>query len=203
VRTPLPSWYDNGVDKRERLLYAAAELFTELGIQNTSTAAISRKAGVATGTLFNYFSSKDQLIEHLFHHATESMIETTAVDTLDRSDYFAAFSSLWSRGITWGCENSTLFWFVEEVSRSAFRNRIPDSIHWLEHDVIRDFIDEGITRGIIVDVSVDLIYTIVMSAISGIIAEILIKGAPRDEMIAHSRDIVWRALRSGQTDPTC
>lgn len=186
------------MDKRERLLYAAAELFTQQGIQNTTTAAISRKAGVATGTLFNYFSSKDALIEELFRHAHESMIAATAVDRIDTTDYRQAFMQLWTRGITWGCENPTLFWFVEEVSRSAFRNRNQAVIRWLDFELVREFIETGIRRGIIIDVPVSLIHTIVMSTISGIVAEILMNGADRETFIASSREIVWRALHAEQ-----
>jgi hypothetical protein len=124
------------------------------------------------------------------------MIAATAVDTIDTTDYQQAFSKLWTRGILWGCENPTLFWFVEEVSRSAFRNRDKAAIRWLDFELVREFIETGIRRGIIIDVPVNLIHTIVMSTISGIVAEILTNSADRETIIASSRDIVWRALHA-------
>ena len=186
------------MDKRERLLIAAAELFTTRGIQNTSTAAISRRAGVATGTLFNYFPSKDALIESLYGYASDSMVAATAVDDIDTTDYRAAFTLLWQRGISWGCDNPTLFWFVEEISRSAYRSRDELAIRWFDFHLIKAFIAEGISRGIVRDLPVDLVHTMVLSTISGIVAEILVNGADRTSYIQHSCGIVWRALQAGE-----
>jgi len=45
-------------DKRTAIIEAALKLFTERGFHGTSTAQISKEAGVATGTLFNYFPTK-------------------------------------------------------------------------------------------------------------------------------------------------
>jgi AcrR family transcriptional regulator len=57
----------NGVtDKRAALLKAATELIARNGLQSVSTAAIARKAGVAKGTLFVYFETKEQLVNELY-----------------------------------------------------------------------------------------------------------------------------------------
>jgi Transcriptional regulator len=53
-------------DKRTAIMEAALKLFTQRGLHGTSTAQISKEAGVATGTLFNYFPTKDDLINSLY-----------------------------------------------------------------------------------------------------------------------------------------
>jgi AcrR family transcriptional regulator len=53
-------------DKRKAILEAALEVFAERGIANAPTAAISRAAGVAEGTLFTYFKSKNDLMDELY-----------------------------------------------------------------------------------------------------------------------------------------
>ena len=53
-------------DKRTAIIEAALKLFTERGFHGTSTAEISKEAGVATGTLFNYFPTKEDLINSLY-----------------------------------------------------------------------------------------------------------------------------------------
>ncbi|SFS49409.1 TetR/AcrR family transcriptional regulator [Paenibacillus sp. BC26] len=47
---------------RIRIKEAALSLFAELGYEQTSVESIAKQAGVAKGTFFNYFSSKDELI---------------------------------------------------------------------------------------------------------------------------------------------
>ncbi|MEF9894698.1 MAG: TetR/AcrR family transcriptional regulator [Clostridia bacterium] len=56
----------NTNDKRERILTAAIDLFYEVGLDNGSIADIAEKAQVAKGTVYLYFSSKEQLIEAAF-----------------------------------------------------------------------------------------------------------------------------------------
>ena len=48
-------------DKRERLLSAAADAFRRHGIARTSLVDVARDAGVASGNIFYYFRSKDEL----------------------------------------------------------------------------------------------------------------------------------------------
>lgn len=52
--------------KRRAILDAALRVFAELGISNAPTWAISKSAGVAEGTLFTYFESKDALMAELY-----------------------------------------------------------------------------------------------------------------------------------------
>ncbi|WP_338525891.1 TetR/AcrR family transcriptional regulator [Pseudomonas batumici] len=54
-------------DKRNAILNAAIEVFAEQGL-GCPTLKIARLAGVAEGTLFNYFSSKDVLLNELYLH---------------------------------------------------------------------------------------------------------------------------------------
>jgi len=59
--TPRPS-----ADKREALLAAARRLIARAGLHATPTSAIAREAGVAHGTLFLYFPTKDALLNALY-----------------------------------------------------------------------------------------------------------------------------------------
>ena len=52
-------------DKKTVIMEASLKLFTERGFYGTSTAQISKEAGVATGTLFNYFPTKEDLLNSL------------------------------------------------------------------------------------------------------------------------------------------
>ncbi|MGH2857259.1 MAG: TetR/AcrR family transcriptional regulator [Solirubrobacteraceae bacterium] len=56
---------------RERLLEAARALIEEEGYGGASVIAISSRAGVATGTLYRHFSSKEELFVEVFRSACE------------------------------------------------------------------------------------------------------------------------------------
>ena len=55
-------------DKRTGILDAALRVFAERGNLSAPTSAISEAAGVAEGTLFTYFKSKDDLVNELYTH---------------------------------------------------------------------------------------------------------------------------------------
>jgi AcrR family transcriptional regulator len=54
---------------RQRLIRAALELFTTRGYHDTTTAQIAKKAGVAEGTIYRHFASKQQLVNELYRAA--------------------------------------------------------------------------------------------------------------------------------------
>ena len=53
-------------ESRAKILGAALELFAEKGFEHTSVSAIARRAGVAQGLTYNYFSGKDALLLAIF-----------------------------------------------------------------------------------------------------------------------------------------
>jgi len=62
-------------DKRARILEAAVTVFAGRGFFNATVAEIAREAGVADGTIYLYFKSKDDLLAQLFD---EKMAELSA-----------------------------------------------------------------------------------------------------------------------------
>jgi AcrR family transcriptional regulator len=60
---------------KEKILAAALELFQKHGLEGTTTKQISEKAGIAEGTLFNYFKTKEDLALYFFQKETRNLIE--------------------------------------------------------------------------------------------------------------------------------
>ncbi|SRR6266508_2837699 len=53
----------------QRLSRAALELFSSRGYHDTTTAQIAKKAGVAEGTIYRHFPSKQQLLNDIYRAA--------------------------------------------------------------------------------------------------------------------------------------
>src|ERR1700689_3190180 len=60
---------------KQAILAAALNLFAEKGFYRTSTRAISRKAGIAEGTLFNYFETKEDLALYFLERELDAVIQ--------------------------------------------------------------------------------------------------------------------------------
>jgi AcrR family transcriptional regulator len=59
----------DGEGTRQRLLRAALELYTSIGFRATTTPAIAAKAGVAEGTIYRHFTSKEHLLNEVYRGA--------------------------------------------------------------------------------------------------------------------------------------
>jgi TetR/AcrR family fatty acid metabolism transcriptional regulator len=63
-----------GGDKRDRILDAAVRVFARKGFYATRVSEVARAAGVADGTIYLYFKSKDALLVSLFEHRVERLL---------------------------------------------------------------------------------------------------------------------------------
>ena len=61
-------------DKYESILRAAIKVFAGKGYFNSKVADIAREAGVADGTVYLYFKSKDEVLHSIFDRAMEEFI---------------------------------------------------------------------------------------------------------------------------------
>src|SRR5512134_1508286 len=65
-------------DKRERILDAAERIFARDGFFAAKVADVAKDAGVADGTIYLYFKSKDDLLISLFESRMERVNATLA-----------------------------------------------------------------------------------------------------------------------------
>lgn len=61
--------------QRGAILAAATDLLAERGYAGCSMAAVSARAGIASGTLYNHFTSKSELLADLFRTAVSREVE--------------------------------------------------------------------------------------------------------------------------------
>lgn len=62
-------------DKREAILRAAIKTFAKKGFFNAKVADIAAEAGIADGTVYLYFKSKEEVLHSVFDRAMEKFIE--------------------------------------------------------------------------------------------------------------------------------
>lgn len=60
---------------RKRILRAALELFSKRGFDRTTAKQISDKAGIAEGTLFNYFKTKEDVALYFFEEELAAIVD--------------------------------------------------------------------------------------------------------------------------------
>jgi TetR/AcrR family fatty acid metabolism transcriptional regulator len=80
----VPGRRESREDKRRRIIDAAVEVFAQKGFFGAKVAEIAEAAGVADGTIYLYFKSKDDLLISLFEEKMAEIIRRL-VDLLGNS----------------------------------------------------------------------------------------------------------------------
>lgn len=69
-----PTRAERSEQTREALLAAAADVVGEIGYREASVARITERAGIAQGTFYNYFESRQDLFDQLLPRMGKSML---------------------------------------------------------------------------------------------------------------------------------
>src|SRR5258708_7184993 len=68
-QNPQPPKRRDGAATRERLMRAALDLFTTLGYHGSTTPQLAQRAGIAEGTIYRHFRSKQLLLNEVYRVA--------------------------------------------------------------------------------------------------------------------------------------
>jgi AcrR family transcriptional regulator len=90
--------------KREAILSAAAAVFAERGL-SAPTSAISKAAGIAEGTLFTYFPTKDDLLNALYRQLKLELADVLMSGFARKKDVRAKLRHIWDAFVKFGVAN--------------------------------------------------------------------------------------------------
>ena len=136
--------------KREKILETAMNLFVENGIKGTSTASIAKASGVATGTLFHHFKTKEELVMQLYTLIFDSLITYHKKYFKDDESAYERLRQLWYLNLQWGMEHKEYANFLERytfhfyASNTAMENSLKRFDYYI--NTILDLISSKLTK---------------------------------------------------------
>jgi len=133
------------LDKKIAIFESTLSLVYKHGFHGTPMSQIAAEANVATGTIYHYFSSKEELIIELFIYCREKTNEYIFFKD-EESGYKERFAYIWNRLIDYYINNKEIFWFVEQFYSSPFYQLICNkkSPSYYGVDKMKLFFEEGI-----------------------------------------------------------
>lgn len=74
-----------GLAERRRLqiVESACQVFAERGYERANISDIAQHAGVGQGTIYRYFETKRELLDHVVDHGFELLLDATGLDAAD------------------------------------------------------------------------------------------------------------------------
>lgn len=175
------------LSKRDAVLDAATGLFAERGYENTEVDAIAAAAGVAKGTIYFHFQTKEKLFLAVADYGMRRLAEHTLKGIEGLTDIVTI---LRTAGITAAGFFQTHPELAEILlqERAQFRGSIPDT-HLLYREKGRQLFEplvrQGIEQGIFRNLDVSEAITAAANMLFGMVITSCVEG--------RSRDIVRRA----------
>jgi TetR/AcrR family fatty acid metabolism transcriptional regulator len=142
--------YKKTADKRTVILDAALNTFVKRGFTETKVAEIASEAGVAEGTLYNYFQNKEDLLLALFDEKWGGIIEGIRKKINRLDDPNKKLKAIFSQVVIMFKKNRQLaeLFMVDVKQSSIFLNNytINRVVEFL--DIIEEVLVEGKQKGL-------------------------------------------------------
>ncbi|AFK04473.1 transcriptional regulator, TetR family [Emticicia oligotrophica DSM 17448] len=183
------------MSKEQKILDTALKLFVEDGFQGTPTSKIAKEAGVANGTLFHYFATKETLIQELYIHVKNELNQylLSVIDPND--DIKATTKKAFIYAILWSLENPEKFHFTQQVHFSPHVAKIPEEVVQEQTKLYTQLIESAKSQGLLKPMPTDLIFTLVHSQMMGIFQYLLTKPkGQQHEIIDQGFELVWTLI---------
>jgi AcrR family transcriptional regulator len=140
-------------ETRSLLLQAATEEFAREGYQGANINNISRKAGFAKGTIYNYFDSKRSLMLELIDEIAGGHLDFMQQQVLKEADPAVRLERFFEAGFAWVTDNlaqglvlfTTLNGPDMEFKTHMFEAYLP-MFQLVSQDILAAGIEEGIFR---------------------------------------------------------
>jgi AcrR family transcriptional regulator len=153
-------------DKRNAILAAAAQVVAEQGVSAT-TARIAKAAGVAEGSLFTYFSNKDELLNQLYLALKAELRDAMMSDYPASAGIEDRSRHVWSGYVQWGVARPCQRKVLAQLSVSDRITAQSKAIGMQAFADAKQIIHESISRGFLRDLPAEFV-----SAIMGALAEV-------------------------------
>jgi AcrR family transcriptional regulator len=188
------------VPTRQRLLHAAQELIEEGGYGAATVAAIAERTGVASGTLYRHFPSKEQLFVEVFRSvcSREERAMRAAAEQMEAESAVARLEEVLATFARRALRNPRLAWALiaepvdplVDAERLAYRERYAA--------VIAEALSAGIESGELPDQNVTLTAAALVGgcgeALVGPLSPLAAKRPSSQEVVGALRTFVCRAV---------
>jgi AcrR family transcriptional regulator len=120
--------------KKELIMETALELFAENGFHATSMSQIAKKAGISKGLAYNYFKSKNEILEEILETSSSEIYENLDINhdgiLTEEEFYFFirnTFQLINNKKTFWKLYTSVVFQtnILEEKNRSMIEKLAP------------------------------------------------------------------------------
>jgi len=182
--------------KKRAIYESTLRLIKKFGFHGTPMSQIAHEAGVATGTIYHYFASKDELIVELHHYIKERIHRAIFNESNNTLPYPERFTDIWMKLVRYYMEHPEVLSFVEQFFSSPYvKDVYPEGCLGFQ-DEVSVFLKQGILEKHIKPLDINIISAAYIGTVSAT-AKRNIHGrfALTEEELKQMVAIIWNGIK--------
>lgn len=186
-------------DKREEIVRAALELIAENGFHGAPMAMIAQKAGVAAGTIYRYFESKDAMINELYGDLEKRLYPFILEGYEATQPIRARFIHLGTALLRYFISNPLDFRFLEQYHNSPYgvdyrRDKLLGKRG--EQDLYCQLFEDGIAQQVLKEFPLSILFGLAFGPLISIARDHILGFIILDrELIAKVVEACWDGIK--------
>jgi TetR/AcrR family transcriptional regulator, repressor of fatR-cypB operon len=186
-------------DKRNDIMQVALELIAAQGFHGAPMAEIAEKAGVAAGTIYRYFESKDVLITELHRELEDKIMAVLQEGFPSRRPLRERFLYLIRKLLRYFITNPLYFRYMEQYFNSPYgitmhRDRLLGKSG--NNDILKVIFEEGISQQIMKDLPVEALFSLAFGPMIILMRDHILGFITLDDsLIRQITEACWDAIK--------
>ena len=175
---------------------ASLALFAERGFHGTRVPAIAERAGVAVGTIYRYFPTKEALVNAVYRDRKQAFAAAMARAVDHAATPHDQAAALWRASVAWARANGAAFRFLELHHHAGYLDAESRAATEQTHAVVRAQLDDARRAGAVRrDLPLDILVALLSGALAGFVrdADAGVFGTDRHTIDAAGA-AVWRLV---------
>ena len=185
------------MNKNQVIIETALRLFVENGFHGTATSKIAQESGVANGTLFNYFATKEILIVAIYNSIVKKMDDFIIESIESHSVSKESFRTLFIASLQWNLENNIEFQYLQQFNSSPYsKSAIAKALIQDEHPLYV-LIQNGIDLVLLKHMPVALIFSLFTAQINGLYNYLITAETNKNDssdLIEETFELLWKMI---------
>ncbi|MCC8424572.1 TetR/AcrR family transcriptional regulator [Mucilaginibacter sp. UR6-11] len=186
------------MNKQEKIQATALRLFVADGFHGTPTAKIASEAGVANGTLFYHYKTKEDLVVALYNKIKDEHAENLQA-IINREDFITTkFKNVFLHSVNWALANPDKFYYIQQFNFSPHFAKVSHETLARHTRGYAGFIEEGIRKKLLKQQPVSLIVSMFNGHVYGIYQYLIASDADpteKEKIINEAYYMLWDMMK--------
>lgn len=183
-------------EKREAVLRAALELFSQRGLHGTAVPLVAERAGVGIGTIYRYFETKEDLVNAVYRQQKAALLEALRKGFPADAPAREQFHALWNRLVDFARENPESVRFMDLHYHQPYLDQQSRDLEKTFVDWAVGLFDGAVRLQILKDAPPELLVSLVKGALVGMLRAAWdgrIELSP--PVVQKAEECCWEAIR--------